>query len=68
MTPIGKPNWINANENIRQIIDIGRNNFIDWRYNRVENKHVKHGVPKALINVVVAVRKVTLDIVGDATV
>jgi hypothetical protein len=67
MTPIGQPNWINANENIRQTIDIGRNNFVDWRY-RPENKDVRHGVPKALINVVVAVRKVTLDLVNDAMV
>ena len=65
MTPIGEPNWRNANENIRQTIDIGRNNFVDWRY-RAENKEVKNGVPKALINVVVAVRKVTLDLVNDA--
>lgn len=62
MTPIGQPNWINANKNLRQIIDIGRNNFVDWRY-RAENKDIKNGVPKALINVVVTIRKVTLDLV-----
>lgn len=62
MTPLGQPNWINMNENIRQTIAIGSENFVEWRY-RAEKKSVSNGIPKSLINVVEAVRRVTLRLV-----
>ena len=59
MTPIGQPNWIGANRGIRQTIEIGNDNFVEWRY-RAESRSVSDGVPKGLINVAEAVRRVTL--------
>ena len=62
MTPIGQPNWIDANGSIRQMIEIGSANFVEWRY-RPEKKSVSNGIPKGLINVAEAVRIVTLNLV-----
>ena len=61
MTPLGQPNWINTNENIRKTIVIGRENFVEWRY-RAEMKSVSNGIPKSLIIVAEAVRIVTFNL------
>lgn len=66
MTPIGQPNWIGAHRNIRQTIDIGNANFIEWRY-RAGSRSASNGVPKGLINVAEAVRIVTLGFIIGAT-
>ena len=66
MTPLGQPNWINTNQNIRQTIVIGRENFVEWRY-RSERRSASNGVPKGLINVAEAIRRVTLGLMMGST-
>ena len=64
MVPIGQPAWRNANGNLRQTIQIGCDNFVEWRY-RAEKKSASNGIPKPLINVAEAARLVTLKLIAE---
>ena len=59
---IGEQDWIGEQPDIRSILQMGRKNFTDWRY-LAEATSVENGVPKPLINVVQALRKVCLDLI-----
>ncbi len=62
LPPLGAPSWIGENPEIRALVEQGRTNFIDWRYlPESSDSGGKHGVPKALVNVVQALRKVCLE-------
>lgn len=55
---VGPPEWVDQPD-IRGMIEIGRANFTDWRYIS-DRSSVGAGVPKALINVMQALRAVAL--------
>ena len=59
---LGEQKWIGEQPDMRSILETGRSNFTDWRY-MVEQPSVGGGVPKGLINVVQALRKVCRDLV-----
>lgn len=59
MTPIGQHDWIDQNESVRSMIEMGRTNFVDWRF-LMERLQTGGGVPKSLINICQAVMLVCL--------
>ena len=59
MEPVGGADWIGENPDVRNILEVGRTNFVDWRY-LPEEGTVGGGAPKSLINVMQAVRQVCL--------
>ena len=59
MPPIGQSDWVGENPDIRGVIKTGRENFVDWRY-LPEKQTINNGVPKGLINVSEALRRVCL--------
>ena len=62
LDPLGAPNWIGGDPKIGALVEQGRTNFVDWRYLPESDDAVgKDGVPKALVNVVQALRKVCVD-------
>ena len=63
LPPLGAQNWIGENPDIRALLKQGNTNFTDWRYGVSEDPSVSGGVPKALVNVVQAVRKLILQYV-----
>lgn len=59
LSPLGAPEWIGENPNIRELIELGATNFSDWRY-LPEQTSVDGGVPKVLVNVVNVLRALCL--------
>ena len=57
---IGQTDWV-GELNIRESITTGSRNFTDWRY-MPERPSVGGGVPKVLINVMQALRAVSLEL------
>lgn len=61
---IGGSKWLEKDPNLRRIVEIGANNFTDWRYlPEPKQEPFGGGVPKGLINVMQALKAVCLDYV-----
>ena len=60
LPPLGAPNWIGENPDIRELIKQGNSNFSDWRY-LPEKPRMSGGVPKVLVNVVQVMQNLCLN-------
>ena len=59
LPPIGN-GWVEENADVRNILEVGRTKFVDWRY-LPEVDAVGGGNPKGLINVMQALWRVCLE-------
>lgn len=59
LRPMGSPEWIGKNPDIRALVKQGNSNFSDWRY-LPEKAHMTNGVPKVLVNVVQVLQHICL--------